>query len=66
MRRSARTDLCGGRSVMIVPTASLENYFRPWQAELDLRHLAPPGPALLDYKGVSLPLLTSNWAREDF
>jgi len=22
MRRSARTDLCGGRSVMIVPTAS--------------------------------------------
>jgi hypothetical protein len=23
MRRSARTDLCGGRSVMIVPTASL-------------------------------------------
>jgi hypothetical protein len=28
MRRSARTDLCGGRSVMIVPTASLEVYFR--------------------------------------
>ncbi|MGB8324613.1 MAG: hypothetical protein WCE52_16765, partial [Candidatus Acidiferrum sp.] len=25
MRRSARTDLCGGRSVMIVPTASLGN-----------------------------------------
>jgi hypothetical protein len=24
MRRSARTDLCGGRSVMIVPTASIE------------------------------------------
>jgi hypothetical protein len=23
MRRSARTDLCGGRSVMIVPTASM-------------------------------------------
>jgi hypothetical protein len=25
MRRSARTDLCGGRSVMIVPTASVRN-----------------------------------------
>jgi hypothetical protein len=23
MRRSARTDLCGGRSVMLVPTASI-------------------------------------------
>jgi hypothetical protein len=25
MRKSARTDLCGGRSVMIVPTASTDN-----------------------------------------
>ena len=28
MRRSARTDLCGGRSAMIVPTASTIPEFR--------------------------------------
>jgi hypothetical protein len=28
MRRSARTVLCGGRSAMVVPTATLEDYFR--------------------------------------
>jgi hypothetical protein len=29
MRRSARTVLCGGRSVMIVPTASLQTFAQP-------------------------------------
>src|SRR5450759_431039 len=28
LRRSARTDLCGGRSAMIVPTATARNFLR--------------------------------------
>jgi hypothetical protein len=32
MRRSARTVLCGGRSAMVVPTATTENLLNGWFA----------------------------------
>ena len=46
MRKRARTDLCGGRSAMIVPTAT------KWWCQCGCRML-PDFPGVISYKPVS-------------
>jgi hypothetical protein len=60
MRRSARTDLCGGRSAMIVPTASTVALCSERNEEESLERAIVTHPVQTQVSAVFLPRLQSR------